>query len=272
MKIFVTGHEGNIGRSLLSRGCFPFDCDVTKPDLVRDTVLREMPDLIIHCAALTDVNFCEAKENADIVIQTNLKGAANVMEEADIRNIPVIVMSSDHIFDGRRGNYSEKDPPKPLNFYGFSKVAMEAACNAFEQAYVVRTSALFARGMKDFGRYEEILKSGGQITVPTVLYRSFVHVDHFVDGILDYANKILNGSGGYPKILNISGTENISWHELALGMADMGGYDPKLIHHRNHNDSIFVPRPLNGGLNVLLARKIGIPLYSFQDGLKMIYG
>lgn len=272
MKIFVTGHEGNIGRSLLSRGCFPFDCDVTKPDLVRDTVLREKPDLIIHCAALTDVNFCEAPENAELVIQTNLKGTTNVLEIAEINNIPVIVMSSDHVFDGRRGNYSEKDSPKPLNFYGLSKATMEAACSSFQNANVVRTSALFARGMKDFGEFEQSLRTNTGITVPTVLYRSFVHVEHFVQGLLVYAHLINQSRGELPKILHISGTENISWHELALAMADLGGYNPKLISHRNHNDNTFVPRPLNGGLNVSLARKIGIPLYSFQDGLKLIYG
>lgn len=271
MKILVTGHEGNIGRSLLERGCYPFVCNVNDNKRVGEIIFDENPDLIIHCAAITDVDLCEKKENAEIVIQTNFKATIDILSYAETKSIPVIVMSSDHVFDGKRGNYSEKDSVKPLNFYGLSKSTMEAACKAFSGAYIVRTSALFAQGMKDFGAYEQQLSSGTSIEIPTVLYRTFCHVDHFVEGLLCYASMIYRHETDI-RLLHISGTENISWYELALSMADCGGYNPKLIKTRSRKDDSFVPRPLNAGLNTKLARQLEIPLFSFHDGLKMIYG
>lgn len=269
MKISVTGFEGSVGRSLVNRGCFPFVCDITKFDKVRDTVLQEHPDLIIHCAAITDIDYCEIKEHSEEVIKTNFSATANLIECAG--DTPVIFISSDHVFDGKRGGYSEKDLPHPINFYGLSKATAESSCMAYDNAYIVRTSALFKESYKDLGRYESALMKGKEITVPTVLYRTFLHVEHFVEGLVHYASKAYRKEN-LPKILHISGRENISWYELAICMAERGKYDTRLVHPRARKDDNYVPRPLNAGLNTDLSRRLGIPSYSYLDGLELIYG
>lgn len=249
---------GSLTHALLGRGCFPF----------ASGTLSDNPDLIIHNSFIRDVDFCEDKSHADRVIEVNLKWTTDLLTRAG--NIPVIVISSDHVFSGKNGNYTEKDTPNPVNFYGMSMLTVEAACKSFDNAYVVRTSNLFSKDTF-YWDYEKKLIDNQKISVSTVLYRTFEHMEHFVEGLLVYSGMIYRKEN-CPKLLNISGTENISWHELVLCMADMCKYNHKLIHPITHKDDSFVPRPLNAGLNTSKARQLGIPLFSFHDGLRMIYG
>ena len=123
-------------------------CDITSYDSVHSAIHRSIahPDVIINLAGLSDVDFCEKKENQELVIKTNVRGAYNVALAAeDSGGIPVVFISTDHVFDGKHGPYKENAKlTPPVNFYGSSKLAMEGIGLNFNNVKIVRTSYLFS--------------------------------------------------------------------------------------------------------------------------------
>ena len=133
--IAVTGHEGRIGSELVKRGYTPLDCDITDFEQVRDTVSKVNPDVIIHCAAITDVGYCEPKKNQPEVFKVNVRGTATILENFDGT---FIYLSTVHVFNGEKYfDYTEKHKPDPVNGYGYSKWAGEIAADAFAKRLIV---------------------------------------------------------------------------------------------------------------------------------------
>ena len=122
MKISVTGHKGQIGSELIKLGYEPLECDITDLDTVNEEIHRVKPDIIIHCAAMTGVEQCEAdKEKAFAV---NVRGVSNMLYDF---YGTFIYLSTVHVFNGQKyWNYSERHQPDPVNTYGFTKWAGEA--------------------------------------------------------------------------------------------------------------------------------------------------
>jgi dTDP-4-dehydrorhamnose 3,5-epimerase len=140
----VTGADGQVGRALrarlpdavfLTRG----DLDVTDQRMVRH--LLGGVDLVVHCAAMTDVDGCE--RDPERAMAVNAWGSAHVAMAAD----RVILLSTDYVFDGTKpGEYREDDPPNPRSAYGRSKLEAERAVLEAGPNLVVRTSWLFGDG------------------------------------------------------------------------------------------------------------------------------
>src|SRR5688572_4040851 len=106
-RIGVTGAEGKVGRELVRRGCTPLVCDVTKYDEVHESILKSGVDFVIHCAAITDVDFCEKKENMPLAFAVNCKGTENVIRACVELKKKMIFISTDHVFNGKKifGSY-----------------------------------------------------------------------------------------------------------------------------------------------------------------------
>ena len=172
-RVLITGAGGQLGRALqdafsdddvlaLSRA----DWDVTHPP--SDTVLRGEVDLVLHCAAWTDVDGAEANPQAAAAV--NVGGTANVAA----LGAPLVAFSSDYVFDGRkREPYVESDGLNPLSAYGRTKRDAEEA--AGERAWLVRTAWLFGptghnfvRTMLRLGRErDEVAVVDDQLGCPT---------------------------------------------------------------------------------------------------------
>lgn len=133
MKVLVFGADGQIGREVC-RAAWPPRCavlpldenavDITKSAAVTAILAREMPDLVINLAAYTAVDLAESEPEAAWAV--NCGGAAHVAAACDESSIPLIHLSTDYVFDGRKIEaYLEDDPVGPLNVYGRSKEAGE---------------------------------------------------------------------------------------------------------------------------------------------------
>jgi dTDP-4-dehydrorhamnose reductase len=150
MKISVLGHEGRLGIALKKLGAVPLLCDITKPEEVRGALRGARPDVIINCAAITDVDRCEddLKEKA---IQVHIRGVQNLIDAA--QNIFIIHISTDFIFNGAgEGQYKENARPSPINAYGLSKYASELILQASGCRYtIVRTTQLYGSDLVDLG-------------------------------------------------------------------------------------------------------------------------
>src|SRR5262245_47163922 len=131
MRILITGRRGQLGTELGARlpGAMAADrpdVDVTDAALVDAAVDRARPDLIIHCAAMTNVD--GAARDPATADRINGQGTANVARAAERANAALVYVSSNEVFDGRKTTpYNEADPRNPINAYGRSKAAGEDA-------------------------------------------------------------------------------------------------------------------------------------------------
>jgi dTDP-4-dehydrorhamnose reductase len=268
MKVAVTGSEGRLGSALVELGCEPLRCDITKPKKIEKAFEQIQPGVVINCAAWTDVDGAEDKENYDDVMAVNLRGPANLRLAFDGL---LIQISTGYVFNGADGPNKEDDLPGPLNIYGWSKFGGEAAARVRESTIVVRTLDLFgvASDRIDFVRsIRDILELGAEKELPDNLYGVPTYIPHISEALLEVAARwtALEAYKTMPKILHIAGDLTLSRFEWGRMIAETFGYDPELILPTSEIKGI-AQRPTRGGLNVDQAKKLMIPIYSPQDGL-----
>jgi len=148
MKVLITGCPGRLGnelKKLIHTTYCPSEMkmDITDPLAIKSNFDTYQPDLVIHCAAKTDVSECE-RQPFD-AYYTNSVGTFVLADTCDAYGIKMVYISTDHVFDGVRGNYSELSVPNPKGHYAKSKLAGEYFALANKNNLVIRTSF-----MKDF--------------------------------------------------------------------------------------------------------------------------
>jgi dTDP-4-dehydrorhamnose reductase len=162
MRIYVIGSEGQVARSLreaagrhhdmvIGCGSRP-DVDIVRPDTVERALTDFSPDIVINPAAYTAVDRAETEQDA--AFSVNRDGAAVVALATKRRGIPIIHLSTDYVFDGKKaGPYVETDAVGPQGVYGLSKLAGESAVTAANDRHIIlRTSWVFAPFGNNFVR------------------------------------------------------------------------------------------------------------------------
>lgn len=156
MRVFVTGANGQVGREvarvLASEHLYlaTHQSDDVSSERIVESIARERPDLVIHAAAMTDVDACERHpERARLV---NEVGARLVARGAERVGARLLAISTDYVFNGDKGSaYVESDKPEPINVYGATKLAGERAVfEETDRACVVRTAWVFGEGKNHF--------------------------------------------------------------------------------------------------------------------------
>ncbi len=157
MRIVITGHKGQLGRALQKElagadlyGLDLPDHDITDPALVIDAVYQFQPNLVIHAAAMTDVDGCE--RDPDMAFRVNALGTHNIALACGRCGATMVHISTNDVFDGRLGRpYYEWDAPSPQSVYAQSKAAAEFYVRTLlHRFYIVRTAWLYARGGANF--------------------------------------------------------------------------------------------------------------------------
>jgi len=158
MRIVITGAIGRLGSKLVE--LLSHDHDVSGIDydqlditdfMAARTIISDLdPDVVIHCAAWTDVDGCA--RDPEKAIRINGHGAQNIALAAANVDAPIVYVSTNEVFYGQLNRpYLEYDMPNPANSYGYSKMVGERAVAEINQKhYIVRTSWLFAHGGKNF--------------------------------------------------------------------------------------------------------------------------
>ncbi len=98
--------------------------DLKQPEQVRRTLAEISPDVVIHAAAIADIDFCE--RHPDVARAVNVGLTQAVADSCSERRVRLVYISTDNVFDGERGNYVEADPPSPINEYARTKAEGEA--------------------------------------------------------------------------------------------------------------------------------------------------
>jgi dTDP-4-dehydrorhamnose reductase len=219
MKIAITGAGGMLGQDMVEAADAVHhevaaytraDLDVTDARAVLRAFERDLPALVINCAAYTDVDGAESDElNA---FRINEDGARNVAAAAAAIGVRVIQISTDYVFDGtKREPYVESDPIGAIGAYGRSKLAGEiAVAEANPRHLIVRTSWLYGLGGKNFvetmlnlaAERSELLVVNDQIGCPT-------YTRQLADAVIELADYERLG------IMHICGGESCSWYDFA---------------------------------------------------------
>jgi len=271
MRIALNGAKGNIGSRLVKDyGFIPMEMDIRQPKQIADAITITKPDIIIHLAGKSNANWCETQKNQEAAHQVNFRGSNLVFEQADQSHIPVVFVSSDHIFSGKGfGSYKETDFPTenslPVNQYGKSKLAAEGLSRIYPNVHIVRTSTNFWVDSPSISKIFGDIRSGKDVHVPVYMWRSFLHIDHFCQLLSCYC---LNINDNPPQILNLSGSKVVSWYRFIKDFAQARGLNTSKVHPKWFEDNHdYAPRAYRAGLNVNLSKKLGYPQFSYLDGI-----
>lgn len=263
MKIAITGHEGNIGSRLVRLGCEPLCCDVTNSADVYNELQRVKPDVVLHLAAMTSVDWCEKHYQETLAV--NVFGTSVVCEQAEkvLGAGRVALISTDQVFDGKKGLYSEEDLPNPINNYGFSKLGAEAVANLYG-IKIIRISRCFDSKSKDINAYLRQLEKGEEIFVPN-LTRSYLHMDFVALDFLEYAKRF----DEMPSLLHIAGQSSCAFVSLMLAVAQKQRLPLVNIHGRGDEPG-YVKRPWFNGLDVSLMKSLNLPVYDLYNSIQKL--
>jgi dTDP-4-dehydrorhamnose reductase len=175
MRIVITGHKGQLGRALqeVLKGETLFGVDLPQHDITDSQAVAQAitdfhPQVVIHAAAMTDVDGCERDPNA--AYRINGLGAQNVALACQRCGAAMVYVSTNEVFDGTKGEpYLEFDQPNPVNTYGRSKLAGEFFTQALlDHFYIVRTAWLYAQSGKNFvSKMIQLADERGELQVVT---------------------------------------------------------------------------------------------------------
>ena len=221
-------------------------CDLTVDSDVRALMDRWRPTSIIHCAAMTNVDQCECER--ELAWATNAEMPGKLAALASEYGARFVYISTDSVFDGRRGNYSESDAVGPLNVYAASKLGGEqAVLSALPGAAIVRTN-IYGWNMQQKSSLAEWvlgqLESGAAISgFEDVIFCPLL-VNDLGDAIAQMLEKELSG------IYHVTGSEAINKFEFARRIAVLFGYKTSGIRATSIEQSVLkAPRSKNTSLD-----------------------
>ena len=239
--------------------------DITSNESLTEVFRKLKPDAIIHTAALTDVDLCEKEPKK--AHSVNVEGTRNLVLLCESKEIPMIYISTDYIFDGIKGNYVENDTPNPVNIYGKTKLEGERVVKEMDSGVwaIIRTSFLFNAASPNYDFISYVFHG--------LLEKKTVQYDHFhlmkptpCSCLGPPTERIL--SQGLRGIYHICGRDVLSPYDLARKCAGISGFDPSSIAVRERGEDV-AKRPLNSTLNTEKAeRELGFISPNLHENLK----
>ena len=260
MRIGVTGHRGRLGRELAKLGCVPIEADVANFHALNAAIKLVKPEVIIHCAAFTDVDGCEGQPIKAALVNTG--GVSNLAKAFSGK---IVYISTDYIFDGQFGPYLEFSAPNPLSIYGWSKLGGELALKhrSNDDDLIVRTTVLFGPDGDDFvGRVTDKLLAGEFVYLPDTLFGSPTYTPHLAEDILEAIDKGVCGT------LNLAGSRVVSRYHFGQRIARAADISVSLVKRGGIIGK--APRPPKAGLAINLALRLGFPARDPYDVLETL--
>ena len=297
MKILITGSNGLLGQHLVKMliettayevvatgkgDCrLPFKAtalfnyyplDITDGVAVQTFMKLHKPTVVVHAAAMTQPDPCELDPIG--CWEVNVTATRFLIDAAEETKAFFIFISTDFVFDGLNGPYTETDTPSPVNYYGSSKLAAEKSVmeSSLLQWAIVRTvlvygNILVGNRSNVISWVKENLEKEKPIKVVGDQWRTPTYVEDLAKGIILVIQKKATG------IYHISGEEGLSPYEMAVATADYLHLDKSLM--TKVDSSIFTQparRPLRTGFKIEKAKKmLGYQPLIFKDALEKMY-
>lgn len=292
-KILITGSNGLLGQKLVSllanhadihliatargnnrlsftEGYEYQEMDITNPEQVAEVIERIQPNAIINTAAMTNVDQCEFEK--DLCWAMNVKAVEYLAEACEKHNIYLCHLSTDFVFDGIAGPYSEEAQPSPVSYYGWTKYAAEEVVRRSTCRWSIARTVLVYGIVSDMSRSNIILwvkkslEEGKSIKVVTDQFRTPTLAEDLAKGCWLMTDKEAEG------IFHISGKDFLTPYEMAIKTADFFQLDKSLISTANaSNFTQPAKRPPRTGF--ILDKAISVLGYnpvSFEEGIAIV--
>lgn len=243
--------------------------DITQKNKVKELILDFFPDVIINTAAYTNVDKSESEK--EIAWKINVNGVENIALYAWTVDAHLIHISSDYIFDGKNGPYSEGDKPMPIGYYGRTKLAGENSIRISGVRFsIIRTNILY--GPTKYGRPDFVkwvinsLCANESIRIVTDQIGNPTYIDDIVSAISKLVEFKKEG------IYNIGGIEMLSRFDFTRRIAEYFNLDKKLIFPILTKDlNQPAHRPLKSGLITLKAEtELGYKPHSIEETFELM--
>ena len=271
MKFLVTGSTGLVGQQVVKDllannytvySCYhnlkpeygePIHLDLTNLNKIEDVIGKTKPDVIIHLAAMTNVDQCEREKELALLI--NAKATEKLAKQAALHKAFFVYVSTDYIFDGTRPFWKEEDKPNPLGYYGISKLEGENILSNMASGWcVARTSTPFGLHpkKKSFPLWiTENLKSKKEISVIVDQFTSPTYTQNLSKMLIEIAIRQLVG------IFHLSGASRISRYEFAKLISEKLNLEKKFLKPVTMNEIKWkAKRPKDSSLDVSKATAI----------------
>lgn len=262
LKVFIAGASGLVGGQCLayfsangwdvkgSYFSYPVDGLVYFNTLEQDENNFDLagwrPDVIVHCGALTHVDYCESNEEESYL--KTVKSTETLVAIAKAIGAGFVYFSTDYVFDGVSGPYKEEDPVNPLSVYGRHKLEGEQlVLREIQNALVLRVTNIYgdeARGKNFVARIVSQIEEGKELTLK-LPYDQFAHPTNAADLARALYLLLRDGKRG---IYHLGGTDYMNRVELALRILKhfpQAKYQLEPISTASLNQP--AARPLNGG-------------------------
>jgi len=232
----------------------PIKLDITDGAALKQLFDKTKPDVIVHSAALTDVDKCEKEK--DLATKINVESTSNIAQLCHRHNCFLVYVSTDYVFNGEKGNYKENEQTAPINNYGLTKLKGEQEVKQSKAEYcIARTSVIYgsipAAGKINFalwlieklGKREETKTVTDQWNSPTLN-------TNLAEMILEIVEKRITGT------FHLAGATRLSRHEFAQNIAETFKFDKDLLRPTSSKDIQWLAkRPKDSSLNVDKAKQ-----------------
>ena len=290
-KVVITGSNGLLGQSLLNlllqenekyevigfskgknrsgREDFLYvSIDITDAILLKKELLKIKPNFIINTAAMTNVDVCENNKQACDTL--NIEVVKTLVEVSQEIHTHIIHLSTDFIFDGKKGYYKETDIANPLSYYGLSKLKSEEVLTHSSIDYTILRTILVYGKVADMSRnnivlwVRQMLSEGKEITIVDDQYRMPTYVEDLAMACKISIDKKATG------IYHISSNELLSIYEIAQQIATIFELDKNLIKPISTNTlNQTAPRPAKTGFDLTKTNsELGFYPKSFKEDLQ----
>jgi dTDP-4-dehydrorhamnose reductase len=232
----------------------PIKFDVLNKNQVEHAFKKANPDVVVHAAALTNVDECETSKK--LAWETNVEGTRNIAEATKACGAFLFYVSTDYVFDGEKGNYTETDTPDPINYYGLTKLKAEELVKELIDEYcIARPSVIYgATPAADKINFALWLISSLTQRKPVKIvidqYNSPTLNTNLAEMTWEIIQRRLTGT------FHLSGATRINRYDFAKSIASAFKLDPTLIIPSASSEFAWVARrPKDSSLSVIKAQE-----------------
>ena len=288
MKLLVLGGSGLIGNALLKNSKNEFDILTTfyknhisiknvrsfqysfPNDLnnLRELLEKEKPDVLVNTMGYSNIDFCELNKSDTEMLHVEV--TEKICKLCENIGTKQIFLSSDYVFDGEKGNYSEDDVPNPVNYYGLSKLKAEQLILKNPINTVIRTSVIYDWDYRArfFNSVIKNLQNNQEVNATTDVYNSVTFLDNLVESIFRVITLNQNG------IFHVVDSACVNRFEFAEIIAKIFQLDKNLIKTVSVQDEPknIAKRPKNACLNNSKAKKeLGLNFNTIEEGVSRVF-
>lgn len=242
--------------------------DITDKSQVDTLIASENPSVVFLCSALTAVDFCET--NPDIARRINVEGVRFVAEASERAGARVVFLSTDYVFNGRGGPYSEDDATSPESVYGRTKLEAEKIILAVPASIVARTSVVYDWDPDSVNFAMQMIKRLGEKQPTSIVSDQWSHptlARNLADILLALVDANAHG------VFNTVGPDYVSRYDFTVTLARAFGFDLSLLTSiLTEQLKQAAPRPKQCDLRLeKLRAAIPTRLIGIEEGLALVH-